>query len=562
LSLAAICLIVFWPTHRYGFTLLDDPLYVTENNNVRGFNIDNVKWAFTTLHAGFYIPLTWLSFMLDYHIYWLNPSGYHMTNLLFHIANTILLFIALRKMTGTPWKSALTACLFAVHPLHVESVVWITERKDVLSAFFGMIALLAYHFYTKKPTILRYIPPLVFFVLGLLAKPMLVTLPFVLLLLDYWPLKRSHTRLNKIPTPSDNRSTGSSGMPAWLFFEKAPFFVFSAASGLITVFAHRQWEALMPTNALSLWTRLSNASFSYALYILKTLLPYKLAIFYPHPGNTLPIWKVGAAVLTIFLCTVLVMKWKERHPFLLVGWLWYLLTLFPVIGLLQAGQQAMADRFTYIPLIGLFLMMAWGAQNLMVNNRFQKPLTAVLSTLFIIVLCFLSHNQVGKWQDNVSLFQHTVEVTDNNFIAHNHLGKALGIQKKYQAALHHLDEALYINPRYPDAYNNRGVVFANTGRFEKAIEDYKAALSLQSNFFIARMNLGIALYRLGRYPDAVTQFHAALEKDPMNQDARFYSGLAYAGLGDRAASMQAYERLRIRRPDLARILLGEIKRIQ
>ena len=367
LALVIITVVVFAQTLSFDFINLDDNHYVTANKNVhKGLSTESVKWAFTTDHGGLYIPMTWLSLMLDYELFGLNPGGFHLTNLLLHIANTLLLFTVLRKMTGTLWRSACVAALFAIHPLHVESVVWVTERKDVLSSFFMMLMLLAYVDYVRRPHVFNYILTLVLFFLGLLAKPMLVTLPFALLLLDYWPLARLDIKVLRpdgdMPQQkaSENRLYFKNQALIWI--EKIPMLALSALFVFLAFKATAPYNTRLSFDLLPFKTRLANALFAYATYIRKMVWPNDLAVFYPHPGDELSLGIIVVAGLLLSGITVFTLLVARRMRFAPVGWFWFLGTLVPVIGLTQTGLQGMADRFTYIPLIGLFIVIVWSAE--------------------------------------------------------------------------------------------------------------------------------------------------------------------------------------------------------
>jgi hypothetical protein len=558
LGLIILCLAIFTQTWHHDFILYDDPLYVVENIHVHGLTMKNMKWAFSTFHAGFYIPVTWLSFMLDFQIYWLNPSGYHMTNLLFHIANTLLLFYVLGKMTNGLWRSAMVSALFAVHPLHVESVAWITERKDVLSAFFWIWALLSYFYYTKEPNFYRYLVVCLFFILGLLSKPVVVTLPFVLLLLDFWPLNRfSSTSIHpdEYRPPPRTLNNRFFGHP---ILEKLPLLVFSVASGILTIMAHGKWRAVMPFETLPLPTRLGNAMVSYVTYMTKTMIPWDLAVFYPHPGNTTLMWKTAGAGCILCLLSFLILRLVKKSPYLTVGWFWFLGTLIPVIGLIQAGEQARADRFTYLPLIGLFLMGVWGIPQAIKGLGNRRLIIATASLLSIGTFTIISYEQTQTWRNSITLFSHAIASTHENYLAHNHLGKALGLQKKYSDAMVQFKEALRIHPRYSDAHNNMGAALAHMGQFQKAIDHYQLALALNPTDVIARMNLGMAFFRTKKFEESIPQFRAALREDPHIQQAHYYLALSHEAQGDRDSALGEYQVLNRMNPNLAKRLLRVI----
>ncbi|MBL7207805.1 MAG: glycosyltransferase family 39 protein, partial [Desulfobacterales bacterium] len=400
LFLALTVLAVYWQVGNHEFVNYDDKDYITENQHVQaGLTLKSIAWAFTSTHAGNWHPLTWLSHMLDCQIYGLNPCGHHFTSVFFHILNSILLFLVFKRMTGAFWKSAFVAALFALHPLHVESVAWAAERKDVLSAFFWMLTMGSYIRYVERPGTNRYLLVLLFFALGLMAKPMLITLPFVLLLLDYWPLGRFHVRKPEAAQPSEEKpqkdtkskkrksrkrlaknavqakkTTGSDyqwSLALSLLWEKIPLFVLAAASSVVTFFVQQSGGAVRSLDALPLFVRISNALVSYISYIVKMILPHNMAILYPHPKD-FSIWQVAGACLLLACISFIAIRSMKRYPYFAVGWLWYLGTLVPVIGLVQVGLQSMADRYTYIPLTGIFIIIAWGISDLAAKWCYKK----------------------------------------------------------------------------------------------------------------------------------------------------------------------------------------------
>jgi len=446
LFLMILTFATFEQVRTYDFINYDDNRYITENQHVQsGLTLEGVTWAFTTTHAANWHPLTWLSHMLDCQLYGLNPSGHHLTNLVFHIASTLLLFLVLERMTGALWRSAFVAALFALHPLHVESVAWAAERKDVLSTFFWMLTMWTYVHYVERPGFNRYLLVLLSFVLGLLSKPMLVTLPFVLLLVDYWPLGRfqfgrlSGDRRSHTPKSSDTGDQKS--IVLRLIREKVPFFVLCAISSILTIFAQQKIGALGSLESYTLGSRIANASVSYVRYIEKMVWPRHLAVLYPYQ-QMLPIWKVLGSGLLLVGVSVLVIRAVRKHPYLGVGWFWYLGTLIPVIGLVQVGKQAMADRYTYVPLIGLFVMIAWGVPDLLAGWRFRKVVLSISTGLLLSLLMIVTNLQVKHWQNDITLFEHTLAATSNNFIIHYNLGVAFDRQGKTQEAIAHFAEAL------------------------------------------------------------------------------------------------------------------------
>ena len=469
LVLAILTVAAFWQLKDCGFINMDDGLYVYRNAAVQsGLNGNNVKFAFSPELAklsGHWHPLTWLSWMLDYELFGLNPRGYHLINLLFHVMNTLLLFLVLRRMTKSLWPSAFVAALFAIHPLHVESVAWIAERKDVLSTFFWMLTLGAYSYYVEHPGWKRYVFVVLFFVLGLLSKPMLITLPFVLLLLDFWPLQRFseiksdskvQAEVSKLLTsdkqkkksktkqvvavkqaPAVKKSTYSEY--SWsrstpLLWEKLPLFALAILSSVITYFAAQSAGAVESTEALSLGIRIGNAFVSYIAYIGKMIWPSNLAIFYPHPLGVI-LWQVLGSVLLLAAVTLAVIWRAKKSPYLATGWLWYLGTLVPVIGIVQAGPQAMADRYTYISLIGLFMIAAWGVSELLKTWRYRKEILLTLSILIILGLSIKTWTQVGYLQNSFTLFDNALKVKDDNLLDYNNRVTAYKDLGNYRQAI-------------------------------------------------------------------------------------------------------------------------------
>ncbi len=550
LVLLVATLAAFGQVRNHAFLNFDDDVYVTANRHVQsGLTLESVTWAFTRMHAGFWHPLTWLSHMLDCQLYGLNPSGHHLTNLVFHIASTLLLFLILKRMTGALWRSGLVAALFALHPLRVESVAWVAERKDVLSTFFWMVTMGAYVRYVERPKLNRYLLVLLFFALGLLSKPMLITLPFVLLLLDYWPLGRfqfgqpsGHHRSNtvKLKDSGDQRS-----FALRLVLEKAPFFGLVAVSSFLTFLAQRSAGAVTSLQSLPLESRVANALVSYVSYIEKMIWPRHLAVFYPYQ-EVLPIWKVVGSGLFLVCISILVIRVVRRHPFLVVGWLWYLGTLVPVIGLVQVGMQAMADRFTYIPLIGLFVMVAYGVPDLLAGWRHRRVVLSVSAGLLLSLLMIATKSQVKHWQDDTTLFKHSLDVTSNNYLCHTNLGVALARQGKIEEAVAHYVEALRIQPDFVEAHNNLGIALAGQGKIEEAIAHYVEALRIQPDFVGAHTNLGVALAGQGKIEEAIAHYVEALRIQPDYVEARNNLGVALAGQGKIQEAIAHYrEALRI-----------------
>jgi hypothetical protein len=492
------------------FVTFDDGLYITENiRTQRGINLENIAWSFTTTHSSNWHPLTWMSHMLDVSLFDLHPGSHHLVSLLFHLANSLLLFFVFRQMTGDIWQSAFVAALFAIHPLHVESVAWVSERKDVLSTFFGMLSLSCYGGYAKYGAKRYYLTALLFFILGLMAKPMLVTLPFVLLLLDYWPLCRLKFKKHIVNASYVNKNISFFD----LVIEKIPFFIFTAASCVVTIYAQRSGGSVVSLEVFPLGLRITNAAVAYISYITKMLWPVHLSAFYPYP-YLLPMWQVAGAVLLLMLISWVCILTVKQRPYLLVGWLFYLGTLFPVIGLIQVGEQAMADRYMYVPLIGIFIMLAWGMPDLLAKWRHKKKLFVFGSALLFPVLILTTWMQVRHWSDSVLFYEHMIKVTDNNVMAHYNLGVYLADHDQIGEAIKHYRKAISIKPGHVNANNNLGNALVTRGKFIEAIPYYTNALNQVPNDFEIHNNLGVALLHAGKTEKAIGHFKTALKIRP------------------------------------------------
>jgi len=492
--LAVATLAVYWQVESYEFVNYDDDDYISDNSHVQqGLTGDSIIWAFTATHVANWHPLTWLSHMLDCQLYGMNPTGHHLTNVFFHLVNTLLLFLVLEWMTGALWRSGFVAALFALHPLHVESVAWVAERKDVLSTMFWMLTMWAYLGYTKRPGVKRYLLILLFFALGLMAKPMLVTLPFVLLLLDYWPLGRIWLGQSGIEHPVANQANIAAKKPRTQVFRlllgKTPLFALAAVSSVVTFVVQKSGGAVKALEAYPFNIRITNAMVSYFRYISKAIWPQKLAILYPHPGQSLPMWHAALAGLLLVVISTVVIRAGRRCPYLPVGWLWYVGTLVPVIGLVQVGEQAMADRYTYVSLIGLFIIIAWGVPDLTAKYHYGKSALALAAASLLVALMVCSSLQVKHWKNSVTLFEHTVSVTANNPTAHYNLSLALGKKGMLQESMKHSYETLRIRPNYADAHNNLGVALTKQGRLQEAVFHFTEALRINPEYGKARRNL-------------------------------------------------------------------------
>jgi len=516
LLLIIATLIAYWHIENFDFIDVDDELYVTENRQVQnGLTFEGIVWAFTTFHAANWHPVTWLSHMLDFSLYGLNPMGHHWTNLQFHLANSLLLLFVFFKMTGALWRSAFVAALFALHPLHVESVAWVAERKDVLSTFFGFLTIGAYYHYVQRPQILKYLLIILLFSLGLMAKPMLVTLPFVLLLLDFWPLEQFSSQRTQPHKETLQRVLQ-------LVQGKIPLFIAVVVSSVLTFLAQQSQGAVGSLAYFSIRARISNALVSYVRYIGKAIWPQKLSIFYPYPDFT-PIWQVMGAAILIAGASCLAVRYSKRYPYIAVGLFWYLGTLVPVIGLVQVGPQSMADRYTYIPLIGIFIIVAWGAWDLLEKQRWRKEILVVSATLILSILTVRTYFQVSHWKNGITVFENAVRVTENNYWAYNNLGTAYG-KKNYDMAILSYNKALNIKPDYTAALFNLGTSFTEKGSFDKAVPYFNKALKIDPKDVDVHNNLGSILFIRGKLDKAALHFNEILKIDPENANA--HSNLA------------------------------------
>jgi len=560
LLLALLTFAVYLPVCRYDFVNYDDSDYVTANSHVLGgLDWKGVSWAFTTGHASNWHPLTWLSHMLDCQLFGQRPGSQHLVSLAFHIANTVLLFLVLAQLTRAPARCAIVAALFALHPLHVESVAWISERKDVLSAFFFLLTLWAYGRYATQfrspdsrsaPVKDRprteerakqslhsgiwYALAMTFCTFGLMSKPMLVTLPFVLLLLDYWPLQRLQS----------NAERSNLKPLALLLREKIPFFALSLASSLVTFIVQRKGGAV--STSISIGARAANALVSYMRYLGKTFWPAKLSVLYPHPGH----WSTAQVLLctaALVLISAAVIALARARPWLAVGWFWFLGMMVPVIGLIQVGIQSMADRYTYLPLIGIFIIVVWSIAEILGAGLGQEKTLDVaslsltqspfalaalpLGILAISACAALTRFQVQHWRNSETLFRHAVQVTKNNYLAYNNLGFFLSSQGKIDEAMENYRKSIEIEPNYEDAQNNLGYALASQKKYPEAIEHYNAALRVKPNHIEVHNNLGNALAEIGRTDEAIAHYLIVLKQKPDHADAHNNLGIALAMQG-------------------------------
>jgi tetratricopeptide (TPR) repeat protein len=522
--LVAVIWIVFGQTLGHDFVNYDDQNYVYENPKITGgLNLASIAWAFGHVHAQNWHPLTTISHMLDCQLYGLKPGGHHFTNVLLHTVAVLLLFAVLRRMTGALWRSAFVAAVFAIHPLHVESVAWVAERKDVLSAVFFMLTLNAYVCYARAPSIARYLTVAALFVLGLMSKPMLVTLPFILLVLDYWPLKRF--------APATSVTSKANWLNWWErqsplrrpILEKIPLLALSAISSTVTFLVQR--EALGWTEDLRVSSRFNNAVVSYIAYIWQMLRPVKLAVFYPHPENRLPPWEIILSLVALIAITVIAIVLRRKRPYIVVGWLWYLGMLVPVIGLVQVGWQGRADRYTYLPQIGLYVMITWAIAELSVSWRHQRQIAAFGAAIILGALAWRAWNQASFWLNSETLWTHTLAVTSKNDVAENNLGIIFLGRGQVDPAISRFQAAVDIRPANAAAHDNLAKAFLQKGRVSDAMVQYRKMLEIQPGNVEAHNILGTVLIQQGRVSEAIEQWREALAIQPENGNAK--SNLAW-----------------------------------
>jgi hypothetical protein len=504
LGLMTLVALVYFPVHAYEFISLDDPQYVSANAYVgQGLTLAGLRWAFTSGGSFYWHPLTWLSHMLDVQLFGMKAGLHHVTNVAIHIASSVLLFAALTRMTGDRWRSLFVAAVFGVHPLHVESVAWVAERKDVLSTLFWMGTLYAYAGYVRDPRPRRMLVVTILFAGGLMAKPMIVTLPFALLLLDIWPLKRVGN---------------GGGVSAWipLVREKVPLFLLAVASVIVTLVSQSGTGAVVALEKLPLPVRVGNALVSYVDYLRDMVWPARLAAFYPLLKPSLGIIVLAAGILAGI--TVLVVLMRKRFPYLPIGWFWYVGTLLPVIGLVQAGDQGRADRFTYVPLIGLFVIIAWGATDAARRLRYAPAVLPFAAGLVIAASALVARHQVTFWKNDLTLWARTVEATRHNYRAEDRYGVALANQGRLTEAIEHYSAALAIWPDDPEAHNNLGTARMDQRRFSDAVHEFSEAARIKPHQMTFRYNLAVALDAAGRTPEAIRELQSALQLNPGNKD--------------------------------------------
>jgi tetratricopeptide (TPR) repeat protein len=554
-------LAVYYPVAYHPFVNFDDDIYVTENQHVHnGLKWANVTWAFTTYDAGNWHPLTWLSHAMDYQVFALHPAGHHLTNLFLHVVNVVLLFWVIYRATGYAGRSFMVAALFAVHPINVESVAWVAERKNLLSMVFLLLALGSYRWYAIRPRVWRYAVVAMLFALGLMGKPQVITLPCLLLLWDYWPLRRMFARINA-PTSITGRDAVPPKEFNWLVIEKLPLFAIAAADAYITMQAQRAGGAVL---LVPRTIRLYNAIICYVRYVGKAFWPSKLALFYPHPGPTIKIPQVIAALFFLLAITALVaLQWRRRY--LTVGWLWFVGALVPMIGLIQVGVQAMADRYAYLPFIGLFIMASWAAAELSVWRHIPSAWVAGASIVVLLALMVTARIQLDLWNDNVTLWTYTIQVTPPNYAAESSLGSALQREGDLEGAIQHFREAVRINPNDSLSNVNIGAYWQVHGDFTQAIAQYKRVIAAKEDSIVvnpavrarAFSNMGYAYRELGDLPHAGESFEAAVALNPQYVSAWIGLGLVDQKSGKLGSAIHAYSQaMKLQPSDVGYLLLA------
>jgi len=500
LMVATFC--IYSQIQDHEFINFDDDKYITNNLNVQaGLTSESFKWAFTTSHPPYWHPMTWLSHMLDYQLYGLHPKGHYLTNLFLHISSVLILFIVLLRMTGALWQSGFVAAMFALHPLNVESVAWIAERKNVLSTLFWLLTMLAYIHYAEKPTVKRYGLVFLLFALGLMSKSMLVTLPFVLLLLDYWPLERFKLgrRERGFKTAQKDKYFNREKNILKLVLEKFPLLILSALCSIMTLILFEKAGESVAQDPVSILTILTNVIISYFEYLWKMLWPKGLAILYAHPGNTLAVWKGVLCGIALLVITTIAIKLIRKAPYFVVGWFWYLGTLIPVIGFITVGPHLIADRYAYLPLIGIFIIAAWGVPELISKWRYKEKVLSISVGIIIPALLVTTWWQVNHWKNSITVFKHAIKVTDKKYpgfsVVHNNLGIALVAEGKNEEAISHYKMAIKLNPNYTNAHYNLGYALLQKGEMKEAVHHYRETVRLRPDLVAARDNLEFALLR-------------------------------------------------------------------
>jgi len=580
--LVILILIPYWQVKNHDFVNFDDPFHISENQTLRnGFTPAGMACPFTdcavTENLPLWHPITWLSLMLDYRLYGLKPAGYLLTNLLLHVLNTLILFFVLNHMTRAPWRSAFVAALFAVHPLHVESVAWVSERKDVLSTFWGLLTIVIYLYHVSKPALWKYTLMIALFSLALMSKSMLVTLPFSLLLLDFWPLCRfslteqTPAAVQKITKANEAKQTGKKqprksstaeirdknheqlskaaiGSIGPLLLEKVPLLILSLLSSFITFHFHQKTGGIITT--IPILHRVENAILSYATYLFKSFCPINLAVFYPFQ-NPLPAEWVATSSVLLLLITAGVLYFRNRKPYLLTGWFWYIGTLVPVIGIVQAGNQAMADRYTYIPLIGLSIIVAWGTYDLLQKWPQRKMILSAAASIVLAALMVVTWKQVGYWKNSLVLFEHAVAATNDNYLAHHQLGMFYAERGNIEEAVRHASEAVRLKPDYALSRIGLGNALLDGGRLDEAERQYREAIRLDPHFQEAFLGIGRVLQARGRIEESRVYFQKAIEINPRYPRAYLLLGDVLSAQGKTDDAMACYRRAAELNPDYA-----------
>jgi tetratricopeptide (TPR) repeat protein len=530
---------------NYNFIAVDDYFYVTANSHVKaGLTGESIRWAFTSMEVSNWHPLTWISLMINYRLSGMDPSSYHAGNIILHALNAVLLLLVLRQLTGSLYRSTFVAALFALHPIHVESVAWISERKDVLSTMFWFLGIWAYLLYLRKPSAWRYGAVMGAFVMGLMSKPMLVSFPITLLLLDIWPLRRLAAESQRsVPLPR-------------LFLEKVPLFAVSIVSCFLTFWAQKAGGAVAQLNIVPFNFRMMNAVVSYVIYLGKMIWPLNLAIFYPHPMNTLEGWKVVVCLIALAGMTYYSITAAARRAYVTFGWLWYIITLAPVIGIVQIGSQGLADRYTYVPFIGIFVIIAWGAPDLVGRFFGAKPeairrsrmMLGALAGMVLLALASLAYGQVRFWKDDITAWAHAVEVGPGDAFSEYNLGHSLHMQNRDDEAMIHYRQAAQIDPNRYDAYNNLGIILMNRGAYAEAESALQAALRAKPDFAKAYWNMGLVLCKMKRFSESFYYYTEAIRLDPEDTEIRTNLasshcdyGIALAGHGNVDEAIRQFE---------------------
>jgi Flp pilus assembly protein TadD len=523
LFLFAVTFAVYWQVTRYDAVSIDDLLYINDHI-MSGVTVESIHWAFGTKNTGLWQPLVWISFMLDYQLYGFMAGGYHYTNVIFHVFSTLLLFWLINRMTKAVWRGAFVAALFALHPLHVESVAWISERKDVLSAFFWMLTLCLYVHYTEKPVIKRYLLVLFCFSCALMSKPMVVTLPLIMILIDYWPLGRFQSM--------------KGGVLLWQLKEKGSFFILSAATTFITLYNPVKPKDAC-TDIIPFGLRISNAPVSFITYLKKIFWPRDLAILYPLP-DTYPFWQVFGTLLLIIIIFTAVIVTARRMPYLFVGWFWYAITLLPVIGIIQAGNEAMADRYTYLPSIGIFIIFAWGIPAFYRSEKIRNRILFPAGISAIAVFSVLTWQQCSYWKNDTELLGHALQVKKDNYLALNYSGLSMLLDGKAQEAINQFNKAIRVKPDFAEAYKNRGNAYYKLEQYQRSIEDYNETIRMKPDFDEAYINRGNAHLMLEQYQLALDDYDKAIR--PKSNYARVYKdrGITHYWLGNYSLAMDDF----------------------